>query len=231
MYSDAAPNNEIERIPSKLRDEMFKDITSELRIHMPGRVYGSELAQGLNEILFRQFIKPRGNGLKHHLNPIFVGQYFVDPRNPEITRPLGGASIDHGQYEGTGACTELPIIRGIIGRAIRTGETVYVPDTTAPDLDHISCDSRSVQTPVSELVIVSWSQPYTRENPNWTQGLDGKRVPVGVFDLDFQGRDVLDERFRKKLERICRLYGSSMFKEMCWNLQPDFRPPNEMAVK
>jgi len=219
------------KVPSVVVEDMFKDIRDQLKIHAPGRVYGPELAQGVNEIMFRQFSKSRGNGRAYSLSPIFIGQYFVDPRDPTITRPMGGAAIDHDDDSGTGACTRLPITSGVIGSAIRSGRRVYVPDTSAPGLDHVSCDPRSESTPVSELVFVAWSLPYTSENPNWTKELDGLQVPVGAFDLDFSGKDVLDDSIMGKIVRIYNKYSAALFREKTWNGQADFRPPEEMARK
>lgn len=219
------------RMPIRVMGELFGDIKRELTTYLDGRVYDGEIGQAVNEIVYRQLARPRGNGEKHFYKPLYIGQYFVDPSNPNITRPVGNAAINHSQPEGTGQCTELPITEGVIGQAIRTGERVYVPDTSAPGLDHKSCDERSEKSPVSELVIITWSRPYTRENPNWTEDLDGMQVPIGATDIDLLGKDVMSVQLMAKLDRTYRKIEDKLFRDVTWFGQANFRPVEEMAIR
>ena len=57
----------------KIVTEVFRDVREQLAQNMEDRVYGGESALAFNEILFRQFSKPRNNGSVIKYEPIFIG--------------------------------------------------------------------------------------------------------------------------------------------------------------
>jgi len=83
-----------------------------------------EIATTFNFILFDEFTKA-------NLMPVFVGEYFVGPAQPDQTRVFC--------HQGTEACSPIPIRRGVIGRAVTAGKDQYVPDVTK-DKSHVGCD-------------------------------------------------------------------------------------------
>lgn len=169
--------------------------------YMEGRKYSSEIATTFNFVLRDEFERA---GLK----PVFVGQYFVDPENPEQTRVYC--------HQGTEACSPIPIKRGVIGRAVRSGRDQYVPDVTA-DTNHVSCDP---DMEGSELVLVSLSDPYKEGQ------YKGYSIPLGVLDLDFNVKEALSEKEMQGLRKIWDKYGKLIFPG-----EPAFEPKGELFIK
>ncbi|MBM3229003.1 hypothetical protein FJZ26_01100 [Candidatus Parvarchaeota archaeon] len=174
----------------------FEQITERLDAYMSGRVYPSEIATTFNFILFDEFSNKvhtqhagrLENGKKARarmLKPVFVGQYFVDPKNPTQTRVFC--------HQGSEACSPIPIARGVIGRAIRTGTDQYVPDVTA-DKEHVGCDPNMKGC---ELVLVSWSSD--------------NKVPLGVLDIDLNVKDAFSKQDIASLRKIWDKYGRMIF--------------------
>lgn len=157
-----------------------------LSAYMENRVYPTEIATTFNYILWDEFTKMG-------LNPVFVGQYQVDPAKPDQTRVYS--------HHGSEACSPLPISGGVIGRAIRTGEDQYVPDVTK-DKEHIGCDP---DMHGSERVLISWSEPF-RAGAN-----AGKQTALGVLDLDFHTKDTLTLELQKELREVWDIYGKLIF--------------------
>ena len=74
----------------------------------------------------------------HNLpNLNWVGFYLLENKNLYL-----------GPFQGLPACTEIPLGRGVCGKAALARETLIVPDVNA-FIDHIACDSRSQ----SEIVV------------------------------------------------------------------------------
>lgn len=180
---------------------LFESLEKRLSAYMEGRVYPPEIATTFNCILYDGFSKGS-------LRPVFIGEYFVDPANPGQTRVFC--------HQGTEACSPLPIKTGVIGRAIRTGTDQYVPDVTK-DSDHIGCDP---EMKGSELVLISWSQPYG------TGKFRGRSVPLGVLDLDFNVKDALSGEDAKALRKIWDVYGKLIFPG-----EPEFEPKGGLFVR
>lgn len=178
----------------------FRYLEKRLSAYMEGRAYPTEIATTFNFILYDGFSKA---GLK----PVFVGQYFVDPANPEQTRVFC--------HQGTEACSPIPIRTGVIGRAVRSGRDQYVPDVTK-DPDHIGCDP---DMKGSELVLVSWSEPYVNGE------FSGRRVPLGALDLDFNVKDALSGEDVKAIRKIWDAYGKLIFPG-----KPGFLPKGRLFV-
>ncbi|NCC65673.1 MAG: GAF domain-containing protein [Spirochaetia bacterium] len=76
----------------------------------------------------------------------------------------GNQALILGPFQGKVACTDISFDRGVCGKAVRTGKSVYVADVHT-FLDHIACDSASR----SEFVV-----PL----------MDKEDVVVGVLDVD-----------------------------------------------
>jgi len=161
----------------KIPKELYGKIRERLSAYMVGRVYPSEIATTFNFVLYDEF-------LKAELKPIFVGEYFIDPKNPDQTRVFS--------HHGTEACSPLPISRGVIGRAIRTKENQHVPDVTKDD-GHVGCDPNMEGC---ELVLIAW---------------DDKKEPIGVLDLDFNIKNVLEESDVLELGKIWDEYYPLIF--------------------
>lgn len=102
----------------------FEQLASRLSSYMETRTYPMEIATTFNFILFDEFTKA-------NLMPVFVGEYFVGPAQPDQTRVFC--------HQGTEACSPIPIRRGVIGRAVTAGKDQYVPDVTK-DKSHVGCD-------------------------------------------------------------------------------------------
>ncbi|GEM_PF-2206133 len=194
----------------ELVEEMFGSIEKRLAVYMEGRVYPNEIATTFNFILYDEFSKQRkGSDDKiYSLNPVFVGQYFVDPASPIQTRVFS--------HHGTEACSPIPIRRGVIGRAVRTGADQYVPDVTK-DSEHVGCDPNMGG---SELVLISWSEPYGQGR------YQGKSAPMGVLDLDFNVKNVLSIEDTARLRRIWDTYGPKIFPG-----QATFEPKESLSVR
>lgn len=188
--------------PSGQRKELPYDaIKSRLDAYMKGRVYPGEIATTFNFVLRDEFEKA---GLK----PVFVGQYFTDPAECEQTRVYC--------HQGTEACSPIPIKRGVIGHAARTGEDQYVPDVTN-DSNHVSCDP---DMEGSELVLVSLSDPYKEGQ------YKGCSIPLGVLDLDFNVKEALSEKEIQELRKIWDKYGKLIFPG-----EPTFAPKGELFIR
>lgn len=174
------------QILPRQKREMFDSIESRLSSYMEGRVLSEEIAGTFNYILIDEF-------RKYNLKPIFVGQYKIDESNPLQTRVFS--------WQGTEACSPIPINRGVIGRAIRTGKDQYVPDVTK-DQNHVGCDPNMEG---SELVLLSWSDPYISPY--------NKKImaPLGVLDLDFNIKNALEKEDMKKMREIWDVYGKQIF--------------------
>jgi len=183
------------RMPGDIRNEMFEQIERGLESVMKGREFPPEIARTFNRELYSAFEQDREvpGGGNYNLKPVFVGQYFVDPTDPRLIRVLSGA--------GTDACSPIPIKRGIIGRAMRTGRDQYIPNVL-DDPDHVSCDDEMAGT---EVVLLSWSDPFQ------TGPYKGKRMPLGVLDIDLNVEDALSPDDIARLKRIWRPYRSQIF--------------------
>lgn len=179
----------------------FESLEKRLDAYMRGRSYPSEIATTFNFVLRDEFEKM---GLK----PVFVGEYFVDPAEPEQTRVYC--------HQGTEACSPIPIKRGVMGRAVRTGEDQYVPDVTK-DTNHVSCDP---DMEGSELVLISWSDPYKEGQ------YKGCSIPLGVLDIDFNVKEALSEKEIEGLRGTWDKYGKAIFPG-----EPAFAPKGELYVK
>ena len=182
-------------MPSELKREMFNSIELRLNSYMQGRIYPYEIATTLNFILKSEFEKFRIDREENYysLKPVFVGEYFVDPKSPYQTRVYC--------HQGTEACSPIPIKRGVIGRAIKTGNDQYVPDVTL-DSNHVGCDPNMEG---SELVLLSWSDPYTN-GP-----YKNKVIPLGALDLDFNIKNAVNPEDIHKLRNIWDLWGKKIF--------------------
>jgi putative methionine-R-sulfoxide reductase with GAF domain len=202
-------------MPNRLKEEMLDSIERRVSSYLDGRIYGEEVASTLNFILYDEFNKERinGNPLAWSLKPVFVGEYRVDPAKPSQTRLFC--------HQGTEACSPIPIIRGVIGRAIREGKDQYVADVTA-DPEHVSCDPNMEG---SELVIVKLSDPYSITNP-YGIGYVGKRVPKGVIDIDWNVKDALSNKhLRERLIKTLRPCLDRIFPG-----EANYAPSERMAV-
>ncbi len=191
------------------RAEMLDSIEKRLLTTMEGRKYPEEIARTFNYILHDEFDRERKveGGGSYSLKPTFVGQYFVDPENPTQTRVYSG--------HGTEACSPIPIERGVIGRAIRTGKDQYVPDVTK-DEEHVACDNEMRGT---EVVLLTWSEPYTSGR------LEGCKVPLAVLDIDLNVVDAFLEADINRLRRIWLPYGKRIFPG-----EPSFTLPEDSKV-
>lgn len=206
---------------------LFDRMDGRLEAYMKGRVYPPEIATTFNYILYDEFSKA---GLK----PVFVGQYVVDPDNPEQTRVVC--------HQGTEACSPIPIKRGVIGRAVRTGKDQHVPDVTnsalyvsydfihgnmagdlvdesnaAGDSLHVSCDA-GMQG--SEVVLTAWSDPYADGE------YKGCRVPLGVLDIDLNVKEALSEKGITRMRQTWDRWGKYIFSG-----GPGFTPKGELYVE
>jgi putative methionine-R-sulfoxide reductase with GAF domain len=159
-----------------------------------------EIATTFNFILFDEFSKA---GMK----PVFVGEYFVDPAAPGQTRVFC--------HQGSEACSPIPIRRGVIGRAVTTGKDQYAPDVTK-DKSHVGCDPNMQG---SELVLISWSEPY----PSGKH--EGCRVPLGVLDIDLNIKEALSPPDIAALTKIWEKYGKLIFPGV-----PKFEPEGQLFV-
>lgn len=186
-------------MPQKLKREMFDSIELRLSSYMPGRIYPTEIATTFNFILYDEFKKKRRDDpwwkfwKRYSLKPTFVGQYMIDKSSPYQTRVYS--------HQGTEACSPIEIKRGVIGRAIRTGQDQYVPDVTK-DYDHVGCDPNMEG---SELVLISWSNPYP------SGPYTGKEIPLGVLDIDLNVKNVLIEEDIHRVRKIWDTYGKQIF--------------------
>lgn len=202
-------------MPPKLKDDLLRVIETRLSDYLGGRTHPPEVATTFNYILYDEFNKERtnGSGKGHSLKPVFVGEYFVDPVNPEQTRVFS--------HQGTEACSPIPITRGVIGRAVTTGRNQYVPDVTQ-DPEHVGCDP---DMEGSELVLVAWSEPFAPGNPHGI-GYVGRRVPLGVLDLDFNVKYALNRQERGRLKKIWEEYAKRIFPG-----EAQFQPRGKLCVK
>jgi putative methionine-R-sulfoxide reductase with GAF domain len=200
------------RMPSTLRVDMFDSIEGRLRSYMRGRVQPPEIAATFNFILYDELGKDRetnGAAGTFNLRPEFVGQYRIDKSNPTQTRLFS--------HQGTEACSPIPIKRGIIGRAITTGKNQYIPDVRK-DLSHIACAEVMEESGGTEIVLLSWSDPYTSGD------YKGERIPLGVLDIDLKVLDAFSREDVEKLHRIWRPYGKLIFPG-----EPEFEMTTELA--
>lgn len=95
-----------------------------------------------------------------------------------------------GPYIGTVGCLQIAIGKGVCGTAAARRETVIVDDVTAFP-GHIACDPRSK----SEIVVP-------------VAGPEGELI--AVLDIDAEEQGFFDEHDRLGLERICRLFSTSL---------------------
>lgn len=222
------------RIPSQtLRDRIIDGVEERLDSYLQGRVYPWEIATTFNFVLYDEFSKlrldPEDPTYAHNLEmwskgeipplealfritasliPVFTGEYIVDPKEPYQTRVYS--------HHGTEACSPIPIQRGVIGRAVRTGEDQYVPDVTKDPL-HVGCDPTMEGT---EVVLISWSEPYSSGDHK------GRVVPYGVLDLDFGRKMAVSEKDAERLRRIWDKYGKLIFPG-----EAPFDPTEEICVR
>jgi putative methionine-R-sulfoxide reductase with GAF domain len=186
-----------ERMPRKYRKEMFDSIEKRLNNYMVGRIEPSEIASSFNYILREEFEKERGtNGSRFSLNPEFVGEYKVDSDDPVQTRVFS--------HQGTEACSPIPIKNGMIGKAIREGKDLYIPDVSKAE-GHIACAGVMDEIGGTEIVLLSWSEPYSSGR------LKDRRVPLGALDVDLKVTDAFSEDDLKRLKRIWRTYNKRIF--------------------
>ncbi len=202
-------------MPPKLKAGLLTAIEDRLSHYLAGRTHPPEVATTFNYVLYDEFGRERlnGSGQAHSLKPIFVGEYFVDPVNPTQTRVFS--------HHGTEACSPIPISRGVIGRAVRTGRDQYVPDVTK-DPEHVGCDPNMEG---SELVLIAWSDPFTVGNPFGAEYI-GRRVPLGALDLDFNLKHALNRQERRRLKTIWHKYSKRIFPG-----EAQFTPRGELSVK
>jgi len=180
---------------------MLASIGNRLASYMESRIYPSEIATTFNFILYDEFSKSR-------LKPIFVGEYAVDPANPEQTRVFC--------HQGTEACSPIPISRGVIGRALSTGKDQYVPDVSK-DKSHIGCDPRMQG---SELVLIAWSDPFASGK------FRGFSAPLGALDIDLNVKNALSPNDIRALAAIWAKYSKLIFPG-----EPPFSPDSGIFVK
>jgi len=114
--------------------------------------------------------------LLHHKQPHFFWTGFYR---------LAGGRLVVGPYQGSLACQQIELGRGVCGTAFVRGETIIVPDVHAFP-GHIPCDARSR----SEIVV-----PYR----------DASGMPAGVLDVDARTMNAFDEVDREHLEAIVEL--------------------------
>jgi GAF domain-containing protein len=114
--------------------------------------------------------------LLHHKQPHFFWTGFY--------RLVGGRLVV-GPYQGSLACQQIELGRGVCGTAFARGETIVVPDVSAFP-GHIPCDARSR----SEIVV-----PYR----------DATGALGGVLDVDARVPDAFDDVDREHLEAIVEL--------------------------
>ena len=177
-------------MPQRLKKEIFDSIEKRLVSDLEGCIYQEEIATKFNYVLYDEFKKIREG---RSLHPVFVGEYKIDPNNPQQTRVFS--------HHGTEACSPLSIEKGVIGRAIRTKKDQYVPDVTK-DQEHIGCDPTMEG---SELVLLSWSEPLIYGNSKIPS------IPLGVLDLDFNMKNALTEDDKQRLRSIWDTYGKLIF--------------------
>ena len=178
----------------------FGSIKKHLDNYTASCIYIPEIATKFNSKLKQEFEK-------YDLKPVFVGEYFVDPQNPSQTRIFC--------HQGTDACSPIPITRGIIGRAIRTGQDQYIPDITK-DSEHVQCDPNMEG---SELVLITWSDPYKIIE------FAGHSIPLGVLDLDLNVKNALLYEDISTLREIWDVYGKKIFPG-----PPTFVPTAELIA-
>jgi len=199
-----------ENIPPQIRKQMFRNIKKDLEERLAQCVYPSEIAATFNSIFFNHFMDPaqkRTKDPQFSLNPVFFGQYFIDPTNPIYTRPFS--------YQGTIGCTELSLTEGVIAHAIRNGKRKFAPDVTK-EKDHVQCDETMTG---SELVIPTWSDPYSY-GPN-----RGYIIPFAVLDIDVNIKNAFTEKEIDLIEKLWRPVGKRIFPG-----SPSFQP-NESIYK
>ena len=176
-------------------------IESRIDSYMQGRVYSTEIATTLNSILYDEFSKS-------NMKPTFSGEYFIDYQNPDLIRVYC--------HQGTEACSPIESKRkGVIWRAIKTGQDQYVPDVTK-DTEHIGCDPNMQG---SELVLLSWSNPYEEIR------FAGHSIPLGVLDIDLNIKDALIIKDIERLRKIWNKYGKLVFPG-----SPIFFPGNNIKI-
>ena len=95
---------------------------------------------------------------------------------------LRGEKLIMGPFQGPPACMQLSLDRGVCAEAVKTGQTVLVPDVDKYS-GHVACDSRSR----SEIVVPLFNL---------------KDQLVGVLDVDSASLDTFDQEDRTGLEQI-----------------------------
>lgn len=103
-----------------------------------------------------------------------------------------------GAYVGSLPCLNIPLSKGVCGRAARLRQTQIVADVHA-DPEHIACDSRSN----SEIVVPFFDK-------------DGRLL--GVFDADSTDFDAFDHTDRQYLEALLHMHFAEKQLE-CWNYE------------
>lgn len=102
-----------------------------------------------------------------------------------------GKTLQLGPFQGTVACFNIPVGKGVCGTAIAERRTLVVPDVEEFP-GHIACSSESR----SEIVIPLLT----------TTG-----EPVGVLDIDSKETNAFDETDAHYLEKIARLLTDKLY--------------------
>lgn len=103
---------------------------------------------------------------------------------------LEGDKLVLGPFQGKPACIEIPLGKGVCGKAAKEDVTLVV-DNVLMFEGHIACDSASR----SEIVIP----------------LHGNNGVVGVIDIDSSSFSRFSEDDRKELEKLARIAEKHLF--------------------
>ena len=103
---------------------------------------------------------------------------------------LDGDVLRLGPFQGKPACTEIPLGKGVCGRAALDKKTLVVPDVHQ-FAGHIACDSASK----SEIVI-----PVLRAGKVW-----------GVLDIDAPVLNRFDAQDQAGLEALVQIFSVNSF--------------------
>ncbi|MBI4946783.1 MAG: GAF domain-containing protein [Bacteroidetes bacterium] len=121
--------------------------------------------------------------LKHGMNFLWVGIYFVKPLpHPQpLSQGRGEEELVLGPFQGPVACTRISFGKGVSGTAWKEKQTVIVEDVNKFS-DHIACSSESK----SEIVIPCFKSDEV----------------FAVLDVDSEKLNNFDETDKKYLEEI-----------------------------
>ncbi len=203
------------RIPYELREEMWDGIKGRVDKYLGGRVYASEIATTFNFIVSDELSMQRKatpiQKLSYFYVPFF-GQYQVDPADPRQIRVLC--------HQGTEACSPIKIEQGgVIWRAILTGKHQLIEDVRK-DPQHVTCDKIVEKYGATEIALLTLSEP------NKSGPYKGRRVPMGVLDIDILGvNQVTLEEVKEKLLPLWRRVEKGVFPG-----EPEFQPPEGMFI-